>query len=407
MKTQINAGPKTPMKQKIWTALPLVVAVTLNFSAQALEVVVGAAGDLAFSDNHTRTQRTPPELSPHSVWDHGDGVASFQELTKGVEHLFWDSDINFVNVETALAQQKADLQAVKAGKKGEYYSFVSHPNGIKHIIESMNVNLLSFSNNHIFDFGLKGALRTEEAISKIKSQYPFVNATGIQRKGDRIAPIEFYHEGHKIAFAAINGTNSGNNTGGERYLVNIQTDDYRTLIQAFKSSDASLKILSIHYGTEGQVVLNQGQRDRYRYAVDHGGVNLILGHHPHVVRPVEVYKGSVIFYSLGNFMITGAANIDNKSDHYRNYGLFGKAYFNLTPGRAELTAVEATPLKGMHWKTYVPNLQTSTTNLRYLNKLNQDEMGATGVQFNITSEGIGVYCTGAHVGPRAQRVCRR
>src|SRR5690606_30653286 len=66
-------------------------------NSYAIEVVVSAAGDLAFSDNHTRAQRTPPELSPNSVWDHGDGVATFDELTRGVEHLFWESEINFVN----------------------------------------------------------------------------------------------------------------------------------------------------------------------------------------------------------------------------------------------------------------------------------------------------------------------
>ncbi len=32
------------------------------------------------------------------------------------------------------------------------------------------------------------------------------------------------------------------------------------------------------------------------------GASLVLGHHPHVLQPVEVYNGGIIFYSLGNFV---------------------------------------------------------------------------------------------------------
>jgi len=38
-----------------------------------------------------------------------------------------------------------------------------------------------------------------------------------------------------------------------------------------------------------------------RYAIDHGA-SVVIGHHPHVVQPIEFYKGKPIFYSLGNFI---------------------------------------------------------------------------------------------------------
>src|SRR5690606_19282097 len=160
-------------------------------------------------------------------------------------------------------------------------------------IESLNVNLFSLSNNHSFDFGSEGLRRTKEAMEWIQREYPFVKSHGIQVKGERIAPVEFTTAGQKVAFAAVNGA-GGYGNGNPFSLINLHSEDYRVLVQAFKRSDAALKILSIHYGKEKQVRLNRGQADRYRYAVDHGGVNLILGHHPHVIRPVEIYKGAVI-----------------------------------------------------------------------------------------------------------------
>ena len=33
------------------------------------------------------------------------------------------------------------------------------------------------------------------------------------------------------------------------------------------------------------------------------GANIVVGHHPHVIQPVEIYKGVPIVYSLGNFIL--------------------------------------------------------------------------------------------------------
>ena len=32
------------------------------------------------------------------------------------------------------------------------------------------------------------------------------------------------------------------------------------------------------------------------------GADIVIGHHPHVVQPMEIYKDKYIFYSLGNFV---------------------------------------------------------------------------------------------------------
>ena len=43
-------------------------------------------------------------------------------------------------------------------------------------------------------------------------------------------------------------------------------------------------------------------------AID-AGADLILGHHPHLLKAVEVYKGKVCFYSIGSFLSTGSHTI--------------------------------------------------------------------------------------------------
>ncbi|HEX9022058.1 MAG TPA: CapA family protein, partial [Nitrospirota bacterium] len=43
------------------------------------------------------------------------------------------------------------------------------------------------------------------------------------------------------------------------------------------------------------------------------GADLILGHHPHVMQGIEIYKGKVIAYSLGNFVFDQKGNWTDKS----------------------------------------------------------------------------------------------
>jgi len=60
-------------------------------------------------------------------------------------------------------------------------------------------------------------------------------------------------------------------------------------------------VVSFHGGTELAEDANEIQKAVARAAID-AGADLFLGHHPHVLQPVEIYKGKPIVYSLGNFL---------------------------------------------------------------------------------------------------------
>lgn len=61
-----------------------------------------------------------------------------------------------------------------------------------------------------------------------------------------------------------------------------------------------LLIVSCHWGVSGSSEVADYQQVVGRAAID-AGADLVFGHHPHVLQPVEVYRGRPIFYSLGNF----------------------------------------------------------------------------------------------------------
>jgi poly-gamma-glutamate synthesis protein (capsule biosynthesis protein) len=68
-------------------------------------------------------------------------------------------------------------------------------------------------------------------------------------------------------------------------------------------TQADVVILSMHWGIHFiPAVLATYQRDMAHVAID-SGADLILGHHAHILKGIEVYKGRAIFYSLCNFAV--------------------------------------------------------------------------------------------------------
>ena len=60
-------------------------------------------------------------------------------------------------------------------------------------------------------------------------------------------------------------------------------------------------IVSLHWGEEYRTLPEEWQRKLARNLVDKG-VDLVLGHHPHVIQPVEKFGESIVLFSQGNFV---------------------------------------------------------------------------------------------------------
>jgi poly-gamma-glutamate synthesis protein (capsule biosynthesis protein) len=86
----------------------------------------------------------------------------------------------------------------------------------------------------------------------------------------------------------------------EEDLAALQEDIHKTKAQA------DVVILALHWGVRYiPKVIATYQRPVAHAAID-AGADLILGHHSHLLKAVEVYKGKVCFYSIGNFLTTGS-----------------------------------------------------------------------------------------------------
>lgn len=95
----------------------------------------------------------------------------------------------------------------------------------------------------------------------------------------------------------------------------IITEAFEGDMRAMESDIAAAKkhadvvIVSLHWGLRHvpKTICTYQQPVAHR-AID-AGADLIIGHHAHSIKAIEVYKGKVCFYSIGNFMTTGAAQL--------------------------------------------------------------------------------------------------
>ncbi len=92
----------------------------------------------------------------------------------------------------------------------------------------------------------------------------------------------------------------------ERDLVGVEED----VAQAREHAD--IVAVSMHWGVHFIPAVIADYQPTVAYRAIDAGADIIIGHHPHILKAIEVYKGKVIFYSLGNFALD--TNDDRRAD---------------------------------------------------------------------------------------------
>ncbi|OGH92628.1 MAG: hypothetical protein A2563_03055 [Candidatus Magasanikbacteria bacterium RIFOXYD1_FULL_40_23] len=154
-------------------------------------------------------------------------------------------------------------------------------------LKSYGFDAFSMANNHGMDMGKKNVDFTRSVLLE--------NSLGYFGDEYNTGPQYTYTVGEerglsfKVAFVGLNYTEGA-----------LDIKQIKQVIDNAKSQ-AKFVIVNIHWGEEYKRISNIKQRNMAHQLVDIG-VDAIIGHHPHVIQEVEVYKGKYIFYSLGNFI---------------------------------------------------------------------------------------------------------
>ena len=259
------------------------------------DVLIYAAGDVA-----------PYRPDPASIF----------QLVKGK---ISESDIAFCQLEINLSNRGSPLPQARLALRAS-------PETARAIREA-GFTIVSFASNHCMDWGREAFFDT---INALKEQGLTVIGVGsnieearkpaiVECKGTRIAflaynsilPYGYWAERDRPGCAPLRGMTLYEQIEHDqpgtpcRIHTFPHREDLQAMVQDIKNArlQSDVVILSIHWGIHFiPAVLADYQKEIARVAID-AGADLILGHHAHILKGVEVYCGKVIFYSLCNFAL--------------------------------------------------------------------------------------------------------
>lgn len=227
-----------------------------------------------------------------------------------------NSDWRYPFLETADFLKSADITfgnlegpiSARGTKVGSIYSFRSDPRAIEGLLYA-GFDALSIANNHIWDYG---ADAVRDTLIIVKNAGIGIVGGGADYSEAHKPPIKDV-KGTKVAFLGYTDLISS--------TLGLKTSKpaiaYLNLEQAIIDIKEARKladfvVISLHWGNEYETTHNPNQEKVAKALID-AGAQLIIGHHPHVVQPVEEYGGGYIAYSLGNFVFDQNFSPDTKN----------------------------------------------------------------------------------------------
>lgn len=217
-----------------------------------------------------------------------NGAGDYNHMFHRVPFLA-EADIAFANLEGPVSDQGVD--------KHNLYSFRMEPKVIEALTNS-GIDVVSMANNHVGDWGLSAFVDT---LKRLKDGGLVYVGGGLnQADAEQVKIIE--KNGVKFGFVGFSDVGPLDlGAGPEMPGINLATDETVARVVKQASLEADVVIASFHFGEEYQPLPNERQKHLARLAID-SGAKIVVGHHPHVIEPVEMYHDGVIVYSLGNFI---------------------------------------------------------------------------------------------------------
>ncbi|AFM13624.1 CapA family protein [Turneriella parva] len=226
----------------------------------------------------------------------------YEDIFAPIQQYLSGADILFGNFESTLTDYP---KTSKNTSSKHVFAFRTPPSTAK-VLKRAGFGVLSTANNHSGDFGERGF---NDTMQNLKD----AGILAVGRKGQ----IGYSKAGGKrVAFIAFSYFRKHN------YIHDLA--EMRALVSRAREQ-AEIVVISCHWGGEGEKFLhtrketetffgeNRGNLPLFAHAAIDAGADLILGHGPHVVRALELYKSRLIVYSLGNFIGYGALSSRGKT----------------------------------------------------------------------------------------------
>lgn len=214
----------------------------------------------------------------------------FKSMFKEIKDVIKDYDLKFYNQETIIGGKSIGLST---------YPCFNSPDEVGLDMIDAGFNIVSLATNHTLDRGEKAILYSRKFW---KSKEGVLAVGSYESKEDHDEVV--INEKNGITYSVLAYTTVTNGLKvpeGKDYLLNVyDKDKVKEDIEKVRDK-VDVLIVSMHWGTEYTHKPISSQKEIAAY-LSSLGVDVIVGHHPHVVEPIEYVNDTLVIYSLGNFI---------------------------------------------------------------------------------------------------------
>jgi poly-gamma-glutamate synthesis protein (capsule biosynthesis protein) len=262
-----------------------------------------------------------------------DGSYDFSDVFAGIAPVVESADLAVCHMETPVAPA--------GGPYRGYPSFAVQPE-IVDALAGAGYDVCSTASNHSLDDGFDGLVRTLDALDAAGIAATGTHRTAAEAQRPTIVEAAGVRVGHVAGTFSTNGVPL---PAGREWSVDLaavpDVDGMLAAAQRARQAGAEVVVASLHCCLEYQHAPTEAQVEATRTLLASPDVDLVLGHHAHVVQPFERIDGEWVAYGLGNALAEHAT---------RGYATEDSvvARFTFTRGdddRFTVTGAEAVPVR--------------------------------------------------------------
>lgn len=278
-------------------------------------------GELDETSETTAAETEPPEdvIKKSSFMGVGDNIIYYGNVrdakkvaqdngssrTYDFKHSFSDlvpyieaADIAFINQETLMCGEGYDFS---------YYPTFNGPQDMGYDLCELGFDVINIANNHMLDKGASGLEATIKFWKERVAESGVTMIGGYEDSSDYDNICVLESNGIKIAFLTFTYWTNGISISSSSSIVipYMSEAEISSKIAAAKEI-SDFVIVSMHWDTENTFTPTSVQKNYAKLVAD-CGADVIIGHHPHVIQPIEWIEGkngnkTLCVYSLGNIM---------------------------------------------------------------------------------------------------------
>lgn len=230
-----------------------------------------------------------PALTEQAEQD-GDRKRDFTKLFAGVRPAVEGADLAICHLEVPLAGADGPFEG---------YPLFYAPPEVARELAATGYDTCSTASNHTFDHGREGVTSTLDALDDAKLEHTGSARTEREANTPLVLDVAGVRVGH-VSFTFDFNQGTGTPSDASWMSNRLDVADVLAAARAAREAGAEVVIASLHWGIEDQHEPTGEQRSMAEELLSDPAVDLIVGHHAHVVQPFEKIGDKWVAYGLGN-----------------------------------------------------------------------------------------------------------